>query len=196
MKTLKLIGIDLQAAIQHTKTCLSDTLSPVKKDAVARSFLKRFLRAENEHTLSQHFTEEESQEQFIICFNELDFDSKIEAQMFTITNSTVLENDLETIFKAHFYFEEENIDQIIESELVDYFVSKNNLDGNVIANQLKQMDKKELLDWLITNFTIYQLVDNSFFCEVLNEGLSSIIVCKAFPPKNTVLYNYSNDTYD
>ena len=196
MEKIQLIGLDLQSAIQHTKTCLTDTLSPVKKDAVARSFLKRFLRAENEHTLPQHFINETNKKQYVICLNELDFDSKIESQTFSITSSASLSDDLKTVFKAHFYLNEYIIDDILNSDLIEDFIYKNNLDENAIYDQIKQMDEKTLFDWLINNFELSQLVDDSFFCEVLNSGSTAIVVCLTFSPENTLFTSYAPNADD
>jgi len=191
MEKIQLIGLDLQSAIQHTKTCLTDTLSPVKKDAVARSFLKRFLRAENEHTLPQHFINEPNSEQYVICFNDLDSESKIESQTFSITSSENLDKDLKAVFKTHFFLYEDVIDNIINSDLIEEFIYKNDLDESAIHTQIKQMNEEALFNWLTSNFKLSQLIHDSFFCEELQYGTSSIVVCMAFPPTNTVLTSYA-----
>ena len=191
MNKIKLIGLDFKSAIQHTKSSLTDTLSPVKKDAVARSFLKRFLRAENEHTLPQHFINEVDTKQYVICFNELDQYSKIESQTFTITSSASLEDDLTEVFKARFYSDSDVMDNILNSDLIEDFIYKNALDENAIHSQLKAMTQEKLLNWLINNFELSQLIHDSFFCEVLNGGSAVISVLLTYSPKNTIFTSYS-----
>lgn len=195
MNKIKLIGLDFKSAIQHTKTCLTDTLSPVKKDAVARSFLKRFLRANNEHSLPQHFIHENSENQYVICFNELE-NSKIESQTFTITSSESLDNDLKLLFRARFYVDDYIIEEILNSDLIEFFIAENDLDVNALHDQIKQMNKESLIDWFLDNFELHQLINDSFFCEVLQSGSAAIVVCMTYPSDNIISTSYDPNAED
>lgn len=44
--------------IDHAKSALTETLSPVKKDSIVKAFLTRFVGANNEHELPSHFSSE------------------------------------------------------------------------------------------------------------------------------------------
>lgn len=196
MKQLKIVGSDYKSTLQHTKQCLSETFSPVKKDAKVRSFLKRFLGADNEHTLPNHFVSNNQlsnkEQQYVICYNELD-DGIITDQTFCITSSSRLDDDLKTIFRTRFYVDDYILEQMLSSYLIENYIYDNGLDDAAFEAELKTMKHETLCEWLLQSFELSDLIGDDFYCDVLNIGRASISACIPFLPDNKVRSSYHHE---
>ena len=196
MTKLQIVGSDVKSILQHTKSCLSETLSPIKKDAIARSFLKRFLGADCEHTLHKHVVAanlpSDELQQYVICYNELD-DGNITGQTFTISNSTRLEEDLKTIFRSRFYIDDYILEKLMSSFLIEYYIHDNDIDEVAFEAELKSMKHETLCEWLLLTFKLSELIDDDFYCHALNMGCASINVCIPFSPENTIKSSYHHE---
>lgn len=197
MTKLKIVGSDYKSILQHTKLCLSETFSPVKKDAIARSFLKHFLGADNEHTLHKHFISNHQsaieEQQYVICYNELDNGQIIE-QTFSLSSSNTLHDDLKTIFRTHFYVDDYILKEILSSYLIEGYIHANDLDDATFETELKSMKHETLCEWLLQTFKLSELIDDDFYCNVLNIGGASINACIPFSPDNKLVTSYHHET--
>lgn len=188
--------------LEHTKKSLSDTLSPVKKTSIARSFLTRFLGASNEHSLDEFIKETAPVERipecgYIVSLKDYEFNETGTGYVLTATESVICisleaaEAAQAEYFRSAFPDHDGVTDSVVESSTVqDYLDSKfecpfdasDELEQELeqqkesLEQELYEMTADEIMEWLLDNFGIDELTNDSFFKDHLCAGLNEISV--------------------
>ncbi|MEZ8292721.1 hypothetical protein AB6D11_02585 [Vibrio splendidus] len=203
MRPLKLLGQRYdQSLLDHVKTCLSETLSPVRKDAIARSFLTRLLGAQNESVLNEHClmddqandaatsNDKERPVVYIVSLVEYKNDDGL-MRYSRASNEVCLDIDAMNRHLAHLFdvhFDSDiSLEELMDTTLITAYldrmgsrIRRNDESGNVNAHEvametLRAAYLNGITDWLLDHFEIEDLVDEAFFGQ-LNRGAKRIIV--------------------
>lgn len=193
---LSIIGTEFdQPLINHVKEALSATLSPVKKDAIVRSFLTRLVGANNEHELHQHFSDahlsapQNGNEQKITIITLKEFDcgncfgeqvrlcgsdqavERIEKELFTEFFNRYELKRVKNFALSHF---DGLIDTIYYPDLSASDEEWNEFDEkkDAFIAEFLEYTSNEVINWLFSNADKNELMED--FIESLSDGQFSV----------------------
>lgn len=193
---LTIVGTNYDAElIDHVKSALSDTLSPVSKNAIVRSLLTRMLNADNESTLDQHFVsempstaEKSVTKGAVITLNRFN-DGVLESQTPAVcTNPDSITRTYQRFFSSAFpdndgiacsvtesSFIQEWLDRMFEADFDadDELVERLQKERGELENELYIMTAYEIEEFLLDNLDISALVSEDFM-EFLTMGMYKI----------------------
>lgn len=181
MNKLQLIGSPLnKELLEHTKQALSDTLTPVKKTAIARSFLKRFLGCDTEHTLNEHIfesspnAEQETSSLEVMCIKISIFEDNVAGGSLDLEDvETKLctkrshDKHLTQVIQTHFPDRDSVVGDVIDIRAVEGFIeSQFDIEDEDYSEQVESYkndlltyDATEILEWLLDNFELYVIAE-------------------------------------
>ncbi|WP_210499491.1 hypothetical protein [Vibrio crassostreae] len=181
--------------IEHVKAAVSETLSPVKRDAVVRSLLVRLLGANNEHELESKFIEElpeAPKAANIVMFQEFDSEGKLYSYKQKIcTTSDSVNKALSDFFNFNFPDHDGVADKVADWHVVEKWIDNQfecpynasdeleqrlDKERDEFYEELRDMTNDEICDWLLENIDIFDLTSEDFFCDFLNHGMYKIEV--------------------
>lgn len=180
MKKLTLNGKNLtlnNELLDHTLEALSSTLRPVKKRSIARSFLKKFLGADTEHSLPEHVSasveapratlSNNLSEVMVINVSNFEFDEEgitllLEDVSSTICTKSSHDSHLRTIIRTHFPDNDGVPEDVLNLRCVEEIIDQDEEENeeSTLRAKLEDMDAGEILDWLLDTVNLDEICDN------------------------------------
>lgn len=191
MNKLKVIGTQYNDdLVNHTLNCLSAALRPVKKKSIARTFLKLFMSASNEHELPDLFDIEQPKSDSLDAVNVITvsnyaFDdngtSLIPDPDYNV--SIICSNESVNKYLRQTFLEQlpdgDNVpSDVVDSRLVQNWLDETYIDDESESSRQEQEDKLlgmdacEIANWLVDTFDIDELTGDFF--EHITMGFKSI----------------------